>query len=328
MRDVVALDSGLVEATAERSRADRRGEHNRLGTMLLLPFLGLAPARVQERWQSEWLFPAELATWVSVGLELLGGGFGLLQALALAFGEEWFLPSPLRFLSVVGPLMVMEAIVRLVLVSARDEPAGSVIGLPLLLFERPVPAAAAMTEPRVRFFDEETGVLELVSPTNRVDWDREGALPYRNRWFVLDRANSEGRNWTYRFVLCDDEPSGRPVLRLRTPQASKFVAPRELSKPPSILRTTLVTAAVTLGPAADQESWARHLGVSPRWLTLAGAVAEVIGGITNLGADATEGGVVFVILDLYLIIEGSVRILAVLGGRPMGSVFGWVLRPL
>ena len=65
-----------------------------------------------------------------------------------------------------------------------------------------------------------------------------------------------------------------------------------------------------------------------RWLTLAGAMAEVIGGLTNLSGDAAEGGAVFVVLDLYLIIEGAVRFLSALGGRPMGSVFGWILRPL
>lgn len=328
MRDVIPLDSGYIETTAKRSAADRRGEYNRLGTMFLLPFLGLAPARVQERWRSEWLFPADLATWVSSALELLGGGFGLVQALALAFGNEWFLPAPLRFLAGVGPLMVVEAIVRLVLVSAREEPVGSVVGLPLLLFEKASPPAAPVTEPQVRLFDEGNGVLELVSPTNRADWGREGVLPYRGHWFVLDRADSEGRSWTYRFVFCEEEPAGRPVLHLRTPPTSKFVAPRELSKPPSILRTTLVTAAVTLGPAADQESWAARLDVSPRWLTLAGATAELIGGVANLSGDAAEGGVVFVILDVFLIIEGAVRILAALGGRPMGSVFGWILRPL
>ena len=80
MREVVPLDSEFVAITAERSAADRRGERNRMGTLLLLPFLGLAPARVQERWQSEWLFPAELATWVSLALESLGGGGGFCLA--------------------------------------------------------------------------------------------------------------------------------------------------------------------------------------------------------------------------------------------------------
>jgi hypothetical protein len=328
MRDVVHLDPAFIAAIAERRAADRRGERNRMATLLLLPFLGLAPARVQERWRSEWLFPAELATWVSSALELLGGGFGFAQALALAFGSEWFLPAPLRVMAVVGPLMFVEAVVRLVLVSARAEPVGSLVGLPLLLFEKPVAPAAPATDPQVLVFDDVNGILEVVSPINRMDWGHDGLLPYRERWFALDRADREGRNWTYRFTLSDSGPGEQPVLHLRPPAPAKFVAPRHMSPPPSILRTTLVTAAVTLGPRADQERWGATLGVSPRWLTMAGAAAELVGGLTNLGRDAVAGGMFYVVLDVYLVIEGSWRFLSAVGGRPTGSVFGWVLRPL
>ena len=228
----------------------------------------------------------------------------------------------------VGPLMIAEAVVRLVLVLVREEPVGSLVGLPLLLFEKPVVQAAEATEPKVRQLDEEDGVLELVSPTNRVDWGHEGLLPYRNRRFALDRVDREGRRWTYRFILCGDGPGDQPVLHLRPPVATKFVAPRHTAPPPSILRTTLVTAAVTLGPRADQERWAATLGVRPRWLTMAGAAAEFLGGLTNLGRDAAAGGLFFIVLDMYLILEGSLRLLSALGGRPCGSVFGWLVRPL
>ncbi len=328
MRHVVSLDTAYVASTAERSASDRRGNRNRTGTILLLPFLGLAPARVQERWQSEWLFPAERATWVSSVLELLGGAFGLVQALALAFGSEWFLPGPLRFMAVVGPLMIAEGIVRLVLVATREEPIGSLVGLPLALFEKPAKKTLPPTEPEVRLFDEEEGVLELVSPINRVDWGHEGLLPYRDRWFALDRADREGRNWTYRFVLREKDAREHPVLHLRSPAARKFVAPRDAAPAPSILRTTLVTAAITLGPRADQERWAKTLGTNPRWLTIAGAVAELIGGLSNLGEHAAAGSVFFIVLDVFLVLEGSWRLLSALGGRPCGSVFGWLLRPL
>lgn len=328
MRDVVTLDSTFVASVADRIAADRRGERNRLATTLLLPVLGLAPARVQERWQSEWLFPAETASMVSSALELLVGAFGFLQALALAFGSSWFLPAPLRFLAIVGPLMVVEAIVRLVLVSAQEEPVGSVAGLPLVLFEKSTSPAKPSNVPQMRSFDGDRGVLELVSPINRTDWGRDGLLPFRERWFALDRADREGRSWTYRFTRCEEGPGDQRVMRLHPPVEKPFVAPRHTSPPPSVLRTTLVTAAVTLGPRADQERWARHLDMNPRWLTMASSGAELFGGLYNLGRDASVGGHFFIVLDLLLIVEGSWRMLSALRGRPVGSVFGWVLRPL
>jgi hypothetical protein len=177
-------------------------------------------------------------------------------------------------------------------------------------------------------FDDAGGVLELVSPVNRSDWGHDGLLPYRDRWYVLERADREGRVWTYLFTRHRAGPENRRVLSLRPPTSTEFVAPRHSSPPPSILRISLVTAAVTLGPRADQERWAGHLGVSARWLTVAGAAAEFVGGLTNLGRDAPSAGPIFVMLDVFLILEGSLRLLSALGGRPMGSVFGWLLRPL
>ena len=47
----------------------------------------------------------------------------------------------------------------------------------------------------------------------------------------------------------------------------------------------LVSAAVTLGPASDQLRWAKELGVRAIWLTLAGAGAELVGGIANFQSD-------------------------------------------
>jgi len=328
MRNVVSLDSTTVAATAARAVAERRGARNRLGTMVLLPFLGLAPAKVQKRWEGDWFFPAELATWVSAAVEILGGGVGLIQSLVLFFGGEWFLPPFMRFMTVIGPLMILEAIVRMVLVAADQEPVGSLLGLPLTLFEKTAAPVEPATDPEVRLFDDDRGVLELVSSVNRVDWGHDGLLPYRDGWYHLDRARCEGRSWTYRFIRHAGEPAGQRVLRLRPPVAAAFVAPREASPAPSILKTTLVTAAVTLGPRDDQERWAAHLDVSPRWLTVAGAVPELVGGLTNLGRDVSMAGPFLIVLDVFLVLEGSLRLLWALGGRPMGSLFGWVLRPL
>jgi hypothetical protein len=58
------------------------------------------------------------------------------------------------------------------------------------------------------------------------------------------------------------------------------------------------------------------------------AGAELVGGITNLGDDLGSGGVFLILLDFFLVGEGLLRLGSVVTGRPMGSVFGWALRPL
>jgi hypothetical protein len=90
----------------------------------------------------------------------------------------------------------------------------------------------------------------------------------------------------------------------------------------------LITAAVTLGPASDQERWSTELSVRAVWLTVMGAGAELVGGISNLGADLGSTHQLLLILDFYLVSEGLLRLVSALIGRPMGSVFGWILRPL
>ena len=47
--------------------------------------------------------------------------------------------------------------------------------------------------PEVRLLDEEGGVLELVSPVNRTDWNHDGRLAYRGRWYGLELVDREGR---------------------------------------------------------------------------------------------------------------------------------------
>jgi hypothetical protein len=328
MRDVVPLDSRAVAVIAEAAESARRGMRYRAAALLLLPILGLAPAAVQERWHSEWLYPAELATWVSSALELLGGAAGVAQGVILAFGGQWFLPTPLRFLAIVGPLMSAEAIFRLTRVAAGQGPTGSMFGLPFDLLRRPETPAVRVVGPKVRAVDDDPGRLEVVSPVGRFDWTRDGVLSYRDRCYRLDRVDREGRDWVYQFVRRGERREDEPELRLRAPARPDVGSAGSAERPPSILRTTLVTAAVTLGPRVDQERWAGHLGVSARWLTVAGAAAELVGGLTNLGRDATTAGAILVVLDVFLILEGSLRLLSVLGGRPMGSLFGWLLRPL
>lgn len=328
MRDVVPLDSRAVAVIAEAAETARRGMRYRAAALVLLPILGLAPAAVQERWHSEWLYPAELATWVSSALELLGGAAGVVQGVILAFGGHWFLPTPLKFLAIVGPLMSAEAIFRLTRVAAGQGPTGSMFGLPFGLLRRRETPAVRVVGPKVRVVDDDSGLLEVVSPVGRFDWTRDGVLSFRDRCYRLDRVDRQGRDWVYQFVRRGERRDDEPELRLRAPARPDFESAASAERPPSILRTTLVTAAVTLGPRADQERWAAHLGVSARWLTMASAAAELIGGLTNLGRDGAAAGFFFVAVDFYFVIEGILRLLSALGGRPVGSVFGWLLRPL
>jgi hypothetical protein len=90
----------------------------------------------------------------------------------------------------------------------------------------------------------------------------------------------------------------------------------------------LVSAAVTLGPASDQLRWSAELGIRALWLTAMGAGAELVGGIANLQHDAPTAQSYLVLLDYFLIGEGLLRLGSSFIGRPMGSVFGWALRPL
>jgi hypothetical protein len=59
-----------------------------------------------------------------------------------------------------------------------------------------------------------------------------------------------------------------------------------------------------------------------------GAGAELVGGIVNLQSDLGSTHQLLILLDLFLVGEGLLRLGSAFLGRPMGSVFGWILRPL
>jgi hypothetical protein len=90
----------------------------------------------------------------------------------------------------------------------------------------------------------------------------------------------------------------------------------------------LITAAVTLGPASDQLRWSAELRIRAVWLTVLGAGAELVGGISNLQHDLGSAQSLVLLLDVFLVGEGILRLGSAFLGRPMGSVFGWILRPL
>jgi hypothetical protein len=325
MRGVFRLGHESIQEIADRAETEARGRRTRKSTLLLLPLLGLAPARLQKQWADGWGLDPERATLVSAVCEMLLGAVGIIQVASNAFGGEPFMPF---WLAYPGVLLFAFGFARLALVSADGEPVGSPLGLPLILVTPKLVPEPEQTAPAVRSFDEAEGTLVLVSPILRRDWDRDGLLRYRGELFRLDRTEQEGRSWVYRFARYAEERGEDRVLRLVPPPAPKPPSPSADSAPPSFARTMLITAAVTLGPASDQQRWAAEQGIRAVWLTVLGAGAELIGGIANLQNDLGPGQPLLILLDFYLVGEGLLRLGSALVGRPMGSVFGWLLRPL
>ncbi len=325
MRGVFKLEAETVRGLAERAAAEVHGRRTRRSTLIMLPLLGLAPARLQKKWAADWGFAATRATRVSAFCELLLGAFGIIQVATRGFGGEPLMPP---WLASLGIVLFASGIARLALVAADGEPVGSPLGAPLLLVKTtPAPAVLA-DQPVVRSFDEAGGELVLASPVHRRDWDRDGRLRFRNALFRLDRTEQEGRTWIYHFVCDGDAADDARNLRLLPPSVAAVGDGADRAPAPSILRTALVTAGVTLGPAPDQERWATELGIRAVWLTAVGAGAELVGGLVNLREDLGPDASLMLLLDFFLVGEGLLRVGSVLAGRPMGSLFGWVVRPL
>ncbi len=325
MRGVFKLERESVQEIADLAAVTVRSMRTRKSTALLLPVLGLAPARLQKKWADDWGLNAERATQISAVCEMLFGAVGIVQVAASAFGGELFMPT---WLAYSGVFFFASGFVRLALVAADGEPVGSVLGLALLPWvPKPSPAIPGVA-PSVRPFDEESEVLVLESPILRRDWDRDGILLFRGKFFRLERAEHEGRIWVYSFAREDHGDGEDRVLRLAPPPSLSLTAPEADRDAPSFLRTMLTTAAVTMGPAPDQERWSVELGTRAVWLTVMGAGAELVGGIANLQGDLGSTHQLLVLLDFFLVGEGLLRLASAFIGRPMGSVFGWILRPL
>jgi len=325
MRGVFKLERKTVQEIADRANAEVCGRRTRISMILFIPLLGLAPARLQKKWADGWGFHSERATQVSAICEILVGAVGIVQVATRGFGGEPFMPSWLAYMGVV---LFASGVVRLALVAADGEPVGSVLGLPLLAVTPKPSVPVSKNVPVVRSFDEIAGVLSLVSPVHRRDWDREGILHYRGGLYRLDRAEQEGRSWVYHFTRDEEDGEGDRTLRLKPPPEARPVSAATDVAPPAFLRTMLVTAAVALGPASDQRRWAEELGVRAGWLTAMGGAAELVGGVANLQKDLGSAQWLLILLDFFLVGEGLLRLGSALVGRPMGSVFGWVLRPL
>ena len=325
MRGVFKLEANTVGEIASQVSIEAQGRRTRKATGPLLPILGLAPAGLQKKWADDWGLNSERATQVSAICEIIFGAVGIIQVAARAFAGEVFMPAWLAYLGVV---LFASGCVRLALVAADGEPVGSVLGV-LLMHWTPKPDPVATdTASAVRSIDTEAGTLVLESPIHRRDWDRDGVLPFRGENFRIERVENEGRSWVYSFAREDGNSGKDRILRLAPPPASQLPQIEADPASPSILRTMLVTAAVALGPAPDQERWSTVLEVRAVWFTFLGAGAELLGGIANLGNDLGSTHQILVLLDFYLVGEGLVRLGSALIGKPMGSIFGWALRPL
>ena len=62
MRGVFKLERKSVQEIADQTAAEVRGARTRKSTVLLLPLIGLAPARLQKHWAGGWGLNAERAT--------------------------------------------------------------------------------------------------------------------------------------------------------------------------------------------------------------------------------------------------------------------------
>ncbi len=326
MRSVFPLDDVWVTSRARAHDEVRRANRLRWWTAPIAPLLALAPSKLQGKWHSEWGFPAIGACQISAVLELAIGGAGVIQILVLAFQGDWFLPGPLKVIALVGPLALVEGFVRMIAAVGHGEPMGSLIGLPLALLSSSEPPRSRVSVPIVHRQDDGAGVLDLVSDIHRSDWVADGVLRYRDRSYRLMSSEQFGRRWLYRFEETTGEEE-RQRLRLWT--EIETAPPAERAAPPSLVRTTVITAVVCLAPRVYQERWGRHLGVRAAWFTLIGSGAELLGGWVNLGQATSEGSWLLLLVNLYFLAEAVGRIaLLVSSGRPVGSIVGWLARPL
>jgi hypothetical protein len=324
MRNVFRLDSESVQNEADKAAGEKQNQRFRGWTLLVLPVLGFAPAALQKKWANEWGFAAAGATMVSAGLEMLVGAAGTVQMIAAAFGSEFFMPWALAF---PGPLLFASGSLRLAMVFGDGEAVGSPLGVVFLPWTPKAEPRQELLTPALRSLQEPEGALDLVSPIMRRDWDRDGILRYRDQDFRLESVEQEGRSWVYRFIRVSQRGPEERALGLKPPTAT-VREHTELEVPPSFLRTMLMTAAMTLAPASDQRRWAAELGTRAIWFTILGGLSELVGGFVNLQSDLGSQPSVLVLLDFFLVGEGLLRLGSALTARPMGSLFGWILRPL
>ena len=328
MRVVLPLDDAAVHTAAVSAETAVRARKLRPWFWLLSPLLGFAAAPWQLRWRDELSFPATLATWLSAIFELVVGAACLLEFIAAIGGGITIFPWIPRWVTYFGLIFFVEGLVRLVQVAADSEPVGSFLGFLISFLERrEPPTPEPIDAPSLQTYDEVGGVLEFVSTILRRDWEEPGLLSYRGDLFALDSTERLGESWVYVFGRLEvAENWDGPRLRLIPPR-SKVVG-RSFAGEPGLIKTGLLTIACTLAPRRFQERWASELGVGEKWFTVMGASAELLGGLSNLGASEVAPAPI-VLLNLFFVGEAVVRFGSlVLRGHPLGSVLGLPLAPI
>lgn len=325
MRVVCTLDEAWVSDLGRERKAERRASQLRLVLLPIAPMLGSVPASLQSSWELRWGFPAAAASMMSAVGELAVGTVGIVHALSSALFGSGVLPQSLGWLGLVGPILAVEAVVRLKHVAAVGEPIGAALLLPLAVLARKDEVPSPSFAPVLRHHDLDHGRLQLLSPIYRADWTLGGLLTYRGERFELTSVKGEGREWIYTFVQADSEARGE-TLRLGPLPSRRTPMVRE--RPPGALRTTLVTALACLAPRDLQEAWARTIDAPAVLLTVLGAGAELLGGLVNIGAVADSGGPISILLNSFFMVEGAARLgILITSGRPAGSLLGLALRP-
>jgi hypothetical protein len=289
----------------------------------LLPLLGFAPARIQGAWHDRWGFPATAATRLSVACELLLGAFGSVSLVVETFGGRPPVPGWLSWLLPIGPLLLLEGLVRLARHLPNDEVVGSVLGLPLEL-AIPAPAKRTATPVAPTAVELDNHQLVLRSTECRSDWVPEGELRYRGRRWRLAAADRDGVAWRYRFEAVEDEvPEVEHRLSLVRPAGRAAADPVRAGPELGLLATTVLTAFACFASTAFQRSWSERLEIGPRTLTVLGAALELFGGFVNLHRPAVRAVPVVALLNAVLVLEGLARlaVTSVVGG-PVASLLG------
>jgi len=322
MRVVTPLDGATVAAAAKTARTAVRAAELRPWLWIGAPILGFAPASIQRRWREDLAFPATLATSLSAIGEIVVGAMCVIELFVSTVGDESLFPRIPRLVIVFGLVLFVEGAIRLAQAVSDLEPVGSLFGwLASIPRRREPPPSVPMPAPTVQAFDTSTGTLELLSTIHRRDWEDPGVLPYRGELFILAGTDRLGEGWVYHFHrVGDTDDFGSAQLRLAPPRSK--MEGRSFADQRGAIETVLLTMAATLAPRRFQERWAREIGVRPFWFTLMGASAELLGGVTNLGAPGDQPALI-VLLNLFFCAEAVVRVSSlILRGRPLGSVLG------
>jgi hypothetical protein len=293
--------------------------------VVFLPLSGLLPRVTQERLEREIGFPSSRATVVSALCEIAVGTLALLQLLILMAGGTWILPPYTRWLVVIGPVLLVEGLIRHRLESALDQPMGSIFLAWLALFEKRVAVGPRPEDfrPTVVSWDPAGDKLELTTVEPRNDWVEGGVLRFRGRTFRMVERLPKYERLVYRFVAV---PEDTPCTLQIKPPWQEPDTPQDRAGP-GLAETIWRTLLMSLAPAELQERWFGPRDTSPLVVTMVCAGIEVFGAGVNLLLDPAQNA--WGLVDVAVLLDGAVRLLAAAVQRgPVGSVFGLPLVPL